>query len=174
MLIWTLAAVAGSAFLIDRAALMTMRPPRRSPERLAADLGYPITPIEVTTDRVTIRGDLLEPEQVDSAAPVVVLVHGWTGDSSTMLHLAEPLLAAGLPVAVFDVRSHGRSDPAPAVTVTDVDPMVRSETIRALSTWALQPGTDAAAAYVLLEVGLQHELDPKLQRKWLFALGSAF
>jgi pimeloyl-ACP methyl ester carboxylesterase len=117
MLIWTLAAVAGGAFLIDRAALMTMRPPRRSPERLAADLGYPITPIEVTTDRVTIRGDLLEPEQVDSAAPVVVLVHGWTGDSSTMLHLAEPLLAAGLPVAVFDVRSHGRSDPAPAVTV---------------------------------------------------------
>ena len=117
MLIWTLAAVAGGAFLIDRAALMTMRPPRRSPERLAADLGYPITPIEVTTDGVTIRGDLLEPEQVDSAAPVVVLVHGWTGDSSTMLHLAEPLLAEGLPVVVFDVRSHGRSDRAPAVTV---------------------------------------------------------
>lgn len=117
MLMWTLAAVAGGAFLIDRAALMTMRPPRRQSERFVADLGYPITPIEVTSDGVTIRGDLLEPQAADMAAPVVVLVHGWTGDSSTMLHLAEPLLADSLPVVVFDVRSHGRSDAAPAVTV---------------------------------------------------------
>jgi len=117
MLMWTLAAVAGGAFLIDRAALMTMRPPRRRPERLASDLGYPITPIEVRADGVTVRGDLIEPERVDPSAPLTVLVHGWTGDSSTMLHLAEPLVAEGLPVVVFDVRSHGRSDPAPAVTV---------------------------------------------------------
>lgn len=117
MLLWTLAVAAGGAFLIDRAALMTMRPPRRQPERLAADLGYATTPIEVSADAVTIRGDLLEPEYADPTSPIAVLVHGWTGDSSTMLHLAEPLLAAGLPVAVFDVRSHGRSDPAPAVTV---------------------------------------------------------
>lgn len=117
MLLWTLAAVAGGAFLIDRLALMTMRPPRRRPERQTADLGYPVTPIEVVTGSVTIRGDLLEPPGADPAAPVVVLVHGWTGDHSTMLHLAEPLLADGLPVVVFDVRSHGRSDPAPAVTV---------------------------------------------------------
>jgi pimeloyl-ACP methyl ester carboxylesterase len=117
MLMWTLAAAAGGAFLIDRAALMTMRPPRRSPERIASDLGHPITPIEVRTDGVTVRGDLIEPERVDPSAPLTVLVHGWTGDSSTMLHLAEPLVAEGLPVVVFDVRSHGRSDPAPAVTV---------------------------------------------------------
>jgi pimeloyl-ACP methyl ester carboxylesterase len=117
MLMWTLAAVAGGAFLIDRAALMTMRPPRRQSERSAADLGYPITPIEVTTDGVTIRGDLMEPETATPAAAIVVLVHGWTGDSSTMLHLAEPLLADGLSVVLFDVRSHGLSDRAPAVTV---------------------------------------------------------
>jgi len=117
MLMWTLAAAAGGAFLIDRAALMTMRPPRRRPERLASDLGYPITPIEVRTDGITVRGDLLEPGQADPSAPVTVLVHGWTGDSSTMLHLAEPLLAEGLSVVVFDVRSHGRSDSASAVTV---------------------------------------------------------
>lgn len=117
MLMWTLAAAAGGAFLIDRAALMTMRPPRRRPERLASDLGYPITPIEVRIDGVTVRGDLVEPERSDPSTPVIVLVHGWTGDSSTMLHLAEPLLAKGLSVVVFDVRSHGRSDRAPAVTV---------------------------------------------------------
>ena len=117
MLMWTLAAAAAGAFLIDRAALMTMRPPRRSPERTVADLGFPSTPIEVTVDSVTIRGDLVEPAGSDPRAPISVLVHGWTGDSSTMLHLAEPLLASGLPVVVFDVRSHGRSDRAPAVTV---------------------------------------------------------
>lgn len=117
MLMWTLAAAAGGAFLVDRAALMTMRPPRRDPERLASDLGYPITPIVVASDGVTIRGDLMEPDRAEPNAPVIVLVHGWTGDSSTMLHVAEPLLAEGLPVVVFDVRSHGRSDPAPAVTV---------------------------------------------------------
>lgn len=117
MLLWILAAAAGSAFLIDRAALMTMRPPRRSPERMASDLGYPTTPIQVSAGSVTIRGDLIEPEAADPSDPVIVWVHGWTGDSSTMLHPAESLLAEGLPVVVFDVRSHGLSDPAPAVTV---------------------------------------------------------
>ncbi len=117
MLMWTIAAAAGGALLIDRAALLTMRPPRRSPERTAADLGLPSTPIEVRVDSVTIRGDLVEPPDADRQAPISVLVHGWTGDSSTMLHLAEPLLQAGYPVVLFDVRSHGRSDRAPAVTV---------------------------------------------------------
>ena len=117
MLIWTLAAAAGGALLVDRMALMTMRPPRRRPERLPDDLGYPTTPIEVTTDGVTIRGDLVEPGPADFGVPITVFIHGWTGDSSTMLYPAEPFLAQGLPVVVFDVRSHGRSDPAPAVTV---------------------------------------------------------
>ena len=119
MWLWALAAVAGGALLIDRVAVLTMRPPRRSPDRRAADLGYPVTPVEVTVDdgKLTLRGDLLKPEGPDPRAPLVVLVHGWTGDSTTMLHLAEPLLAAGFPAFVFDVRSHGRSDAAPAVTV---------------------------------------------------------
>jgi pimeloyl-ACP methyl ester carboxylesterase len=119
MWLWALAAVAGGAFLIDRVAVLTLRPPRRPPDRLAADLGYPVTPIEVAVDDgdLTLRGELLEPPGADPDTPLVVLVHGWTGDSTTMLHLAEPLLAAGFPTFVFDVRSHGRSDAAPAVTV---------------------------------------------------------
>ena len=114
---WTLAAVAGGAFLIDRAALMTMRPPRRPAKWLASDLGYPTVPIEVTADGVAVRGDLVEPDPSDPTAPIVVLVHGWTGDSSTLLPLAAALLDGSLPVVLFDVRSHGRSDRAPAVTV---------------------------------------------------------
>lgn len=119
MWLWALAAVTGSALLIDRVAVLTMRPPRRPPDRQAADLGYPVTPVEVEVEegKLTLRGHLLEPRAADPDAPLVVLVHGWTGDSTTMLHLAEPLLAAGFPAFIFDVRSHGRSDAAPAVTV---------------------------------------------------------
>ncbi len=59
----------------------------------------------------------------------------------------------------------------PALTVTDVDELVRRETIRQLSAWAMEPTSDSAAAYVLLRVGLDNETDPRLQRKWAFALG---
>lgn len=116
---WALAAAAGGALLVDRVAVLTMRPPRRTPDRAAIDLGYPVQPVEVEVDggRLTLRGELVEPPGEHAGAPLVVLIHGWTGDSSTMLRLAEPLLAAGLSCFVFDVRSHGRSDRAPAVTV---------------------------------------------------------
>ncbi len=117
MIMWTLAATAGGALLIDRAALMTLRPPRRAAERVAADMGHPVTPVELTVDGLAIRGSLIEPQSVRPDSPIAVLIHGWTGDSGTMLNLAKPLLAAGLPVLVFDVRSHGRSDRASAVTV---------------------------------------------------------
>ena len=118
---WTLAlaAVAGGALLIDRVAVLTMRPPRRQPDRMATDLGYPVAPLDVGAKGadVTLRGHLIEPRVRSAGTPLVVLVHGWTGDSSVMLHLAEPLVAAGVPTVVFDVRSHGRSDRAPAVTI---------------------------------------------------------
>jgi pimeloyl-ACP methyl ester carboxylesterase len=117
MLIWTLAAAVGGALLIDRAALMTLRPPSRGPDREAREMGHPIQPIEVESAGITIRGDLIEPTRDGRSVPIVVLVHGWTGTASTMLALAEPLLDAGMPVVVFDVRSHGRSDRAPAVTI---------------------------------------------------------
>lgn len=116
-MMWTLAAAVGGALLVDRAALMTMRPPRRGLDRDPAELGHPLEPIEVDSAGCAIRGDLLEPLDADPNAPIAVLVHGWTGNAGTMLLLAEPLLAAGIPTLVFDVRSHGRSDRAPAVTV---------------------------------------------------------
>jgi alpha-beta hydrolase superfamily lysophospholipase len=46
-----------------------------------------------------------------------MLAHGWGANYGTLLELAEPLVAAGYPVFLFDVRGHGRSEPAPYVTV---------------------------------------------------------
>jgi len=103
---------------LDRLALATARPPRRGLERTAADLGLPHELIEFHAfDGITLRGEWMEPAGVRPDHTVVVLVHGWTGNSGTMMFVAEPLLAAGYPVFSVDVRRHGRSDDAPFVTI---------------------------------------------------------
>lgn len=116
--LWPIAAVVGVLVALDRLALATARPPRRGLDRRAADLGVRHEPVEFpSTDGLTLRGDWMTPESVRAGAPMAVLVHGWTGNSGTMLLLAGPLVAAGVPVLSFDVRRHGRSDDAPFVTI---------------------------------------------------------
>jgi len=46
---------------------------------------------------------------VDRPAPVVVAVHGWGANASTLSALVEPLVRAGVAVALFDAASHGLS-----------------------------------------------------------------
>jgi len=41
--------------------------------------------------------------------PVVVAVHGWGANGSTLLPMVEPLLGAGIAVVLFDAASHGES-----------------------------------------------------------------
>ncbi len=43
-------------------------------------------------------------------APLVMLVHGWTGRGSQMGAFAEPLLKAGFRVLSFDNHSHGQTE----------------------------------------------------------------
>ena len=117
-LLWPLAAAAGGIVALDRLALATARPPRRGLERTAADLGLPHELVEFPAfDGITLRGEWMELPGVRPDHTVVVLVHGWTGNSGTMMFVAEPLLAAGYPVFSIDVRRHGRSDDAPYVTI---------------------------------------------------------
>jgi 8-oxo-dGTP diphosphatase len=116
--LWPFAAAAGGIVALDRLALATARPPRRELERSAADLGVPHELIEFRAfDGLILRGEWMEPPGVSPDHPVVVLVHGWTGNSGTMMLVAEPLLAVGYPVFSVDVRQHGRSDDAPFVTI---------------------------------------------------------
>lgn len=41
--------------------------------------------------------------------PVVVAVHGWGANGSTLAPMIEPLVRAGIAVALFDAASHGES-----------------------------------------------------------------
>lgn len=43
-------------------------------------------------------------------APAIVVMHGWGGNSATMLPLAEPLHRAGHTLLMIDARCHGDSD----------------------------------------------------------------
>ena len=42
-------------------------------------------------------------------APVVVAVHGWGANGSTLVPMVEPLVHAGIAVVLFDAASHGDS-----------------------------------------------------------------
>jgi pimeloyl-ACP methyl ester carboxylesterase/ADP-ribose pyrophosphatase YjhB (NUDIX family) len=104
--------------VLDRLALATARPPRRGVDRSAADLDLPHELIEFPAfDGITLRGEWMESPGTRPDQMVVVLVHGWTGNSGTMTYVAEPLAAAGYPTFSVDVRRHGRSDDAPFVTI---------------------------------------------------------
>ncbi len=45
----------------------------------------------------------------DKTAPVILLVHGWTGTSASFAHFIEPLLEQGFQVVAFDALAHGAS-----------------------------------------------------------------
>lgn len=46
------------------------------------------------------------------SAPVIILMHGWGGNTEMMLPLALPLFRAGMNLLLLDARNHGRSDSA--------------------------------------------------------------
>jgi pimeloyl-ACP methyl ester carboxylesterase len=117
MLIWALATAAAGMVLVDRAAVFTMRPQARGPNTRAAELGLDAEEIEFDSSGVTLRGELIRPAEENRDRPLTILIHGWTGTAALMLHVARPLVEAGYPVLVFDVRNHGRSERAPAVTI---------------------------------------------------------
>ena len=66
----------------------------------------------------TVRGWLLAHPRQESEgpAPVIVVAHGWGSNRSRILRYALPLHEAGFFVLTYDVRSHGESGPAKALT----------------------------------------------------------
>jgi pimeloyl-ACP methyl ester carboxylesterase len=101
--------------VLDRLALVTIRPRRKVHARTVRSLPFEHREHTFTSLGQSLRGWFLEPE-VDGGGAVVVLVHGWGSSHGRMTFLAEPLLQGGFPVFLFDVRYHGESPEAPYVT----------------------------------------------------------
>jgi pimeloyl-ACP methyl ester carboxylesterase len=101
--------------VLDRLALVTIRPRRKVHGRNVRNLPFERREHAFTSLGQGLKGWFLEPE-VDGGGAVVVLVHGWGSSHGRMTFLAEPLLQSGFPVFLFDVRYHGESPEAPYVT----------------------------------------------------------
>ena len=109
-----LAGVAGLAALASASALAE----RRHVRRIAADpeapaLQEPPTgrPLNIrSADGTRLHAEAFGPE----AADTVVLVHGWTETLSFWIYVIPRLIAAGMRVVAYDLRGHGRSEPAAA------------------------------------------------------------
>lgn len=104
-------------FAMDRMAVRMIRPPFKPLRERLSDLPYLSEAITISSDGEILKGWILRPEpENDNGGPVLVLVHGWGSNHGTMARLAQPLLEAGYPVLLFDVRHHGKSRGASYVT----------------------------------------------------------
>lgn len=88
------------------------------PERLPHDPAPPQRQLEgsswVTLAVAGSRGQRLAgwvalPAASAGAAPVVVAVHGWGSNASSLWQVVEPLTRAGIAVVLFDAANHGAS-----------------------------------------------------------------
>jgi len=107
--------VIGVLVVLDRMALSAIRPRKKVHARTVRDLPFQAREHSFSSLDQRLAGWFLVPEN-DVGRAVVVLVHGWGSSHGRMTLLAEPLLRAGYPVFLFDVRHHGESPEASFVT----------------------------------------------------------
>lgn len=115
---WIAAGAAGAAglWLLDRVAMGMLQPPERAYPRAVEDAAFRHEELTIPSGRHALHGWLLRPREA-ARSPAVVLVHGWASNSGRMLDVGEPLVGAGHPVVLVDLRSHGRSGRSPHVTL---------------------------------------------------------
>lgn len=65
--------------------------------------------VRVPTSRGAMQAYILEPDK-NPRGETVLVVHGWTSESSFMTVFAEPIRRAGFRVVLFDQPAHGKSD----------------------------------------------------------------
>jgi len=92
-----------------------IRPPKQTHRRKVEDLPFESRRHSFLSSGQVLQGWAIEPE-MESDGSVVVLVHGWGSSHGNLIRLALPLLRAGHPVFLFDIRHHGDSFPARYVT----------------------------------------------------------
>ena len=110
-----LALVGGITIVLDRLALKLIQPSKRIHSRNVRNLPFLARTHFFTSLGQQLKGWILTPE-TDNGGAVAVLAHGWGSSHGRMILLAKPLLEAGHPVFLFDIRHHGEAPEARYVT----------------------------------------------------------
>jgi alpha-beta hydrolase superfamily lysophospholipase len=100
--------------LLDPIVRRLLRPPRRAPRALPADLADRAEDVTIDGTRHPMKGWFLG---TDGARGAVVVVHGWGSDAGRSSGLARSLIGAGLDVLLVDLPGHGRTGPVPSYDV---------------------------------------------------------
>ena len=100
--------IAGVAYAVPRLFRRAFAPPQRDAGTSPADLGLPEEQIWLRSATGTRLHGWFIP--VDGVRPAVIVLHGWGGNASLMLPLAEYLYQAGFHSLFLDARNHGHSE----------------------------------------------------------------
>ena len=101
---------------MDRLALHVLTTSPRAPDKTVPDTGVDHEDLVIRSGDHQLGAWLLKP-QGEPRTPLILLAHGWGANYSLFLQLAEPLVADGYEVLLFDIRGHGRNEAVPFVTV---------------------------------------------------------
>ena len=108
-------------------AWTSFKPPRSLTEN-PADLGLATREdTAFSSGDSTLRGWLVFPP--DAPRGVVLLVHGWGSDSLNLLEWSAFLARGGWASLAFDMRGHGRSDPAHDASLPTLAQDIRNATV---------------------------------------------
>jgi hypothetical protein len=105
--------------------------------------GITITPVAVGTTPATLY------RQGETAAPLVVVAHGFAGSTQLMQAFSLTLARAGYIVLAFDFEGHGRNPVPMSGDVTQIDGTTRlliDETRRVIDAGLQAPGADGRVA----------------------------
>jgi dipeptidyl aminopeptidase/acylaminoacyl peptidase len=169
MLLW-LIVPAMIALLVGLGALAVSRhyrTPRVAHRRTPVDLGIAFEELRFpTANGKRLYGWWIPTERpVSSAAPTIILVHGWARNVERTLSLITLLHPCGLNILAFDARSHGSSDDDGIANILKFSADIRAAVDEALR----RPGIDPERLGVVgLSIGgaasiHAGSLDPRLR-----------
>lgn len=108
ILLFPLLLVAGVVMAAPRVFKRGFTPPQPPVDVIPSDLGLGFDVVELTSVNDTRLHGWWIPAEGD--APVIIVLHGWGGNSSLMLPLAPHIHDAGFHALFIDARNHGLSE----------------------------------------------------------------
>jgi pimeloyl-ACP methyl ester carboxylesterase len=98
------------AGLVRLAIHLSLAPERTVGSGTPASVGLEYADVSIPTENRKLLSGWFIPGGGPPGGPAVVILHGWGGDSASLLPLARPLHEAAFSVLFIDARCHGKSD----------------------------------------------------------------